>query len=92
MFFVFEILAFLAGKCRTNLAPNFSFANMGYLMLLFERYFQKDLKTEKKVFKYVYPIKRYNILKFEFLLFLVTTWREIQIFKTFISFDWIDIS
>ena len=31
-----------------NLAPNFGFANMGYLLLLFERTFYKDLKIEKK--------------------------------------------
>ena len=28
--------------------PKFGFADMGYLMLLFERTFHKDLKTEKK--------------------------------------------
>ena len=28
--------------------PKFGFANMGYLMLLFERTFHKDLKSEKK--------------------------------------------
>ena len=28
--------------------PKFDFANMGYLMLLFERTFHKDLKTEIK--------------------------------------------
>ena len=31
-----------------NLVPKFGFANMGYLMLIFERTFYKDLKTEKK--------------------------------------------
>ena len=31
-----------------NKAPNFGFANMGYLMSLFERTFHKDLKIEKK--------------------------------------------
>ena len=30
-----------------NLVPNFGCANMGYLMLLFERTFHKYLKTEK---------------------------------------------
>ena len=30
-----------------NLVPKFGFANMGYLMLLFERTFHKDLKTAK---------------------------------------------
>ena len=54
-----------------NLVPNFGFANMGYLMLLFQRTFFEDLKT-KRVLKYVSPIKRYKILKFEFLLFLVS--------------------
>ena len=33
----------------TNLAPNFGFANMGYLMLLFERTFHKVLKSEKNL-------------------------------------------
>ena len=45
----FEILAFLARNDVKNLAPNFSFANMGYLMLLFERSFHKGLKTGKKL-------------------------------------------
>ena len=31
-----------------NCVPKFAFANMGYLMLSFERTFHKDLKTEKK--------------------------------------------
>ena len=31
-----------------NLVPKFGFANMRYLMLLFERTFHKDLKTKKK--------------------------------------------
>ena len=31
-----------------NLAPNFGFGNMGYLMALSERTFHKDLKSEKK--------------------------------------------
>ena len=48
MLFVFEIFAFLAGNDVTNFVPKFGFANMGYLMLLFERTFHKDLKTEKK--------------------------------------------
>ena len=48
MFFVFEILAFEWENDVMNLAPNFGFANMGYLMLLFERTFYKDLKTEKR--------------------------------------------
>ena len=30
-----------------NLVPKFGFASMGYLMLLFERSFRKDLKTAK---------------------------------------------
>ena len=56
----FEILAFLARNDVKNLAPNFSFANMGYLMLLFQRSCHKDLKTEKS-FELCLPIKRYNI-------------------------------
>ena len=39
-----------------NLAPNFSFANMRYLMLLFERIFHKDLKTNTTI-----QSKRYNV-------------------------------
>ena len=31
-----------------NLAPSFGFANIGYLTLLFERTFHKDLKTKKR--------------------------------------------
>ena len=31
-----------------NFVPKFGFANMGYLMLPFERTFHKGLKTEKK--------------------------------------------
>ena len=47
MFFVCKILAFLAGNDVMNLAPNFGFGKMSYLMVLFERNFHKDLKTEK---------------------------------------------
>ena len=35
----------------------------------------------KKVLKYLYPIKRYDVLKCDFLLFLVTKWQKIQISK-----------
>ena len=45
-------------------------------MLLSERTFHKDLKKPKKVLKYIYPIERYDVLKFEFLPFLVTKWPE----------------
>ena len=31
----------------TSCVPKFGFANMGYLMLSFERTFHKDLKTEQ---------------------------------------------
>ena len=41
-----------------NLVPKFGFANMGYLMLLFERTFRKDLKTTKSD---LYPLKRYQV-------------------------------
>ena len=58
----------------TNCVPKFGFANMGYLMSPFERTSHKDLKTEK-VLKCVYPIKRYDVLKCEFL---VTKWRKIH--------------
>ena len=52
MFFILKILAFFfgGGDDVTNLEPNFGFANMGYLIILFERTFPKDvkdLKTEK---------------------------------------------
>ena len=49
MFFVFEIFAFFWRENDvTNFVPKFGFVNMGYLMLLFEKTFHKDLKTEKK--------------------------------------------
>ena len=55
-------------------------------------YYLKDrfirISKPKTVLRYVYPVKRYNILKFEFLLFLVTKWREIQILKRYIF--WLD--
>lgn len=42
---------------------------MGCLMLLFERGFEESLENEKKKkkkdFKYVYPLKTYEALKFE---------------------------
>ena len=49
-----------------NLAPNFGFANMGYLKLLFERTFPTDLKTEKR---FEICLTNQNILKFEFCYF-----------------------
>ena len=42
----------------------------------------------RKVLKYFNPIKRYNILKCEFLLFLVTKWQKIQISK--LDIFWVD--
>ena len=48
MFFVFEILHFWRENDVTNCVPKFGFANMGYLMVPFERTCLKDLKTEKK--------------------------------------------
>jgi len=42
----------------------------------------------KKVLKYFYPIKRYNVLKCEFLLFWVTKWQKIQISK--LDIFWVD--
>ena len=49
MFFGFsDFLHFWRENDVTNFVPKFGFANMGYLMLLFERTFHKDLKTEKK--------------------------------------------
>ena len=50
--------------------PKFGFADMGYLMLVFERTFQKDLKTEKK-----FEIYLSN------QIFLVTKWWKIKISK-----------
>jgi len=40
----------------TKLAPDFAFSGMGYLVTVFERPFYED----------VYPLKGYNVLKFEF--------------------------
>ena len=49
MFFGFsDFLHFWRENDVTSFVPKFGFANMGYLMLLFERTFHKDLKTEKK--------------------------------------------
>ena len=48
MFFVFEIFAFWRENDVSNCVPKFGFANMGYLMLSFERTCHKDFKTEKK--------------------------------------------
>ena len=42
------------------------FVLLGDVMSVSERPCYKDLKTEKKLMKYVYPFKRYNVLKFEF--------------------------
>ena len=67
-----------------NLAPNFGFANMEYLMLLFARTFHKDLTMEKKL-KYLYPIQRYNALKFEFPAILLLEIIKTQILKRYIS-------
>ena len=61
----------------TNLAPNFGFANMGYLMLLCLKELFTRISKPKKVLKYVNPIKRYNVLKFEFPAILL-----LQIAKT----------
>ena len=52
-FLFFRFWHFTQENDVTNLAPNFGFSNMGYLMALSERTFHKDLK-------------RYNVLKFEF--------------------------
>ena len=49
MFFFLDFGIFRGGNDVTNLAPNFGFFNMGYLMVLFERTLHKDLKTEKKI-------------------------------------------
>ena len=49
----------------TKLVPNLACSIMGYLMTVSDRPYYKDLKTEKKL-NYVYPLKRYNVLKFEF--------------------------
>ena len=46
-FFLFTFLHFWRENDVTNFVPKFGFANMGYLMLLFQRTFHKDLKTEK---------------------------------------------
>ena len=46
------------------------------------------ISKPKKVLNYAFPSKRYNILKFEFLLFLVSKWQEIQFLKRYIF--WVD--
>ena len=43
-----NLIIFLEDFCILSFLPKFGFANMGYLMLLSERTFYKDLKTEKK--------------------------------------------
>lgn len=69
-FFFLRFWHFWRENDVTNLAPNFGFCNMGYLMVLFERTFHKDLNTEK-VLKYLYPLKRYikfqNVVSFEWI-------------------------
>ena len=60
---------------------------MGYLMLVFERSFHMDLKSEKK-FKYVKPIKRYNVKKFKFSAILLLKIAKTQILKR--SIFWLD--
>ena len=61
------------------------FQNLALLTWDIEWYQLKELVPRisklKKVLKYVYPIKRYDVLKCEFLLFLVTKWRNIYISK-----------
>ena len=52
----FSLLHFWRENDIKNCVPKFGFANMGYLMLPFERTFHKDLKTEKKNLKYLYPL------------------------------------
>ena len=46
-YFFLKIFTFLTYNDVTSLAPNFGFADMGYLMLLSERTFHKDLKNRK---------------------------------------------
>ena len=55
--FIFKNLGFFTWQNDvTNLAPNFGFANMGHLMLLFERNFHKDLKTVEMLGKKLFQI------------------------------------
>ena len=55
------------------------FQNLALLTWDIEWYQLKELVPRisklKKVLKYVHPIKRYDVLKCEFLLFLVTKWK-----------------
>ena len=91
MFFVLflRFWHFWQEKDVTNLAPNFSFPNMGYVMLLFKKNFSQGSQNQKKQFWNMLSnqkIKRFKI--WVFLLFLVTKWRGIQILKRYVF--WLD--
>ena len=88
MFFVFEIFAFLAGKWRHELCGKDWLCQHGISNVTIWKNFSQGAQNWKKVLKYVYPIKRYDVLKCEFLLFLVTKWRKIQISK--LDIFWVD--
>ena len=69
-----------------NLPPNLSLiANMGYLLLLILKDLFTRISKPKNVLKYVYPIKRYNALKFEFPTMLLLEIIKTQILKRYIS-------
>ena len=51
-------------------------------MLVFERTFHKDLKTEKNL-KNLYPLKRYQVYKFEFPAILLLKIAKTYFLKRF---------
>ena len=65
MFFVFEILAFFGGKMRSRI-----WRQILDLLIWLKDLFTRISKS-KEVSNHVYPNKRYNVLNFELLLFLV---------------------
>ena len=80
-FLFLRFLHFWRENDVTNCVPKFRFANMGYLMLPFERNCHKDLKTEKNL-KYLYALKRYQVQKCEFSAILLLKIAQTHFFKT----------
>ena len=56
MFFVFQILAFLAGKWRHKSPAKFGFSILGYMMMVLKELTTRISKV-KNVLKYPYPLK-----------------------------------
>ena len=89
MFFVVvEIFASLAGKWPHEFCANVWLCWYGISNVNIWKNVSQGSQNWKKVLKYVYPIKRYDVLKCEFLLFLVTKWRKIKISK--LGIFWVD--